>query len=533
MGINSKKLNVQNAIAFINKLHGPPRDLIAPSQIDWSKAPSFFPSVGNQPRIEMSLPFSAIHWKLNDDLDSLPPLHKLSLLLWMSYGCCGVRMDPSQSLLSASSVEKSKMSSGIFPRRAVPSGGACYPTDLYLSFGEHWNKILPNISKYIYQYAAHYHSLIAVMEKEEISDKYPWFISDEAQTIQIFFSANLSRTAFKYANFAYRLSAVDLGVVLGRVSYLFGASDLSLHFDYFDKAVNDALRLSSKTEGVYAILNISNFLNEKSVLKESSFMLKNAQACKKEVRSCTDLDLGEWSKFHCLVQSKSEIYKKAYETSVGAQGLGVAHKNETKKFALEELNRIVSKIMQRESKAEAYTGEALRPQLLMQCLHDALKALQKMSYISSADALPKLSLYCAILNVSQYSEGLYKFNADSGSLLLIEKRKIRNEMAGCLHLRTANIGLSSFVIHIAGLSDCLKNIRGIREYRIQQMLVGVAIDAITLCATEQNLSAHTYLGFNGDKLQKLYQHPTDERILGQICVGVSKIRSKINSSMVF
>jgi SagB-type dehydrogenase family enzyme len=256
---------IDEAIAFINKLHGVPEVFDKNYKIDWNVAPARFSYVGNKKRID--LPLLGDFYKKNNAFHKYSVIEQLSFFLWASCGCSKIRISPNQFIFPNNLTEaKEAKIFGFFPRRVIASGGASYPAEIYITFEGEWDNILHEASAYIFRYSPNFHSLIAHKKitrfNKNTTDEY----ENNQYRLNIFLCVNFHRTSFKYKSFAYRLSAVDLGCVLGRINRLAGRLffNTTFDFDFLGKKLDRKLGLNSSVEATYAIIR-SSILKKKIV----------------------------------------------------------------------------------------------------------------------------------------------------------------------------------------------------------------------------------------------------------------------------
>jgi hypothetical protein len=89
-----------------------------------------------------------------------------------------------------------------------------------------------------------------------------------------------------------------------------------------------------------------------------------------------------------------------------------------------------------------------------------------------------------------------------------------------MHIGNVNLRLAAFVTHVFGPRAAWSGEWGPRGYRTSQMVVGAAVDALTLAAARAGLSANPFLGFDTADVGRLYPGlDPDEIPLVQMAVG--------------
>jgi SagB-type dehydrogenase family enzyme len=240
-----------NLEAFLHDLHFDVDKVRPPDWIpDWSDAPLPYKLYRGLPTVPLpaSVPLTL---EAPPVVPATPDLTHIGHLLWYVYGI---------HRLSQTSLSLEAAASGTGPayvqRRFLPSGGALYPNELYVYLR------LPEVPWGIYHYDAAHHRLVLLREgrfdpylRRTLADR----IDVSACFATVFVSTVFWKGFFKYADFAYRLQAVDSGVAVGQVLEVarrFGYT-AGVCFQFLDRAVNHLLGLSDADESVYAVVPLS------------------------------------------------------------------------------------------------------------------------------------------------------------------------------------------------------------------------------------------------------------------------------------
>ncbi len=478
-------LTIDEAYELTQKLHGAPDTFRINTNLNWNLAPAFFSPKGNSTYITLSHTNNDIS-KVNINETGL--LDKLSILLWMGYGCQKIRVSLESDLKKANSGLRPKY----FPQRAVASGGAAYPNEIYINFNAD--------KQYIYRYSPNYHALIA--HNQSIN-------TDNQSDIKIYINVKFERTCFKYKTFAYRLSAVDTGAVLGRLIAILNALniDFDLDFDFNGYDTNELLKINDNLEGTYAILSI----------KHNSVTAINDVINQYNIKNDASLNTNAAQEQSCIPAEMIALHQRAHYCDTQEENK-IKTQTNLKKYRTYPLTDLFEASLNRASLANFFTGESSSKKVLIECIEHCVNLLKSVSHHCKGGSLPNLNFYCSVFNLSDLESGLYFYNQNQ--LILIDKDDHQLDITKSLHLSSANIALSSFIIHITGNIDWRGNSRGLKFYRILQMYAGIATEAISLAANMSGLSAHPYLGYNSNKIKKIYKIiPSDQEILCQICIG--------------
>ena len=183
--------------AFIRRLHlAPHRSLTSAETIDWTLAPKFLPQ--RLGATVIALPRALPPWAPAPDDRSVFALFGD----WLASSAMVHRV---QLGVGKTAADRPSPPSA---RRVLPSGGAAHPVDQYFRFGPRWADIATPLADHSWIYLPQFHALCAHRRTERLAGH----ATVEANVVTV-----MSRTAFKYRAFAYRLSAVDTGVAIGRL----------------------------------------------------------------------------------------------------------------------------------------------------------------------------------------------------------------------------------------------------------------------------------------------------------------------------
>lgn len=174
----------------------------------------------------------------------------LEHLLFYAVGCIHVRWLPKRSNQGSPEL----MMPGLNVGRAIASGGAMYPAEVYV-----YARALSGLANGLYHYNPARHELVELQRNVPdtsmcriLSLPTPAALGEVVIVITNYFWKNF----FKYADFSYRLGAMNIGVALGRLHRLgekeFG--DASVHFCFDDNPLNKLLGLQGQEESAYAVL---------------------------------------------------------------------------------------------------------------------------------------------------------------------------------------------------------------------------------------------------------------------------------------
>ncbi|WP_181774181.1 SagB family peptide dehydrogenase [Amycolatopsis pittospori] len=225
----------------------PPTDRV----VRWSDRPALFPSFTDgllRPLPESPPPAARPFGERGDGTRALD-LDTLAWLLRASYGPRGrrLRFDSAQSNAGFSRYPLANW------HRGAAGGGGLYPLRLYLVAGPK-GAVAPGVHHY--STAQHAFDQIRTGDRTEAiraAVRHP----DADRTDQfLVITLRFWNNAFKYANFAYQVGTLDVGVLLGTLGALADGIDVPLrHLLWFDdETINSVLGVDVEDESVLAVI---------------------------------------------------------------------------------------------------------------------------------------------------------------------------------------------------------------------------------------------------------------------------------------
>jgi SagB-type dehydrogenase family enzyme len=213
--------------------------------LDWSQQPLPFKDY------KLGLAFDLKPYLQADSLRSDPALSgwvRLSRLLFYSYGLTGI------------------IPTGGEPHyfRAAPSAGGLYPAEIYLI-----SRGTPMLPAGLYNYQARTHTLLNFWESDEVwSGLQTACLANPllAETaIALVVTGVMTRSAWRYADRAYRRVCLDSGHLLGNLSLAGSLTQFRPHLiaGFADRALTDLLYLNEAEEGAIAVLPLVDLQAQK------------------------------------------------------------------------------------------------------------------------------------------------------------------------------------------------------------------------------------------------------------------------------
>jgi nitroreductase len=347
------------------------------------------------------------------------------------------------------------------------------------------------------------------------------------------------KSFYKYGDFGYRLSAVDVGIVAARLHRCAVAEfgDASLHFDFIDEAVNAVLRLDSASESAYAAIVLGAHWGGSLYAPQPASGTDNRDVSPPAVRqrSRTIRRSRAFDEMHASVLAGGHGLppERAVTASLEEQGAVEPARLVPLSTALQGvLDDLPAAVFARTSNGELFTGAGVRAEILSTVLGEAARSIAHAHAAAGGGDLPRPVVRLIAQRVAGVPAGSYCYDDRTGQLILRRRGDLGLQLMACSNICNINLDLSAFTVHIADILDFRHSRRGNRTYRIQQMLVGAALDGIMLACSALGLGCHPMLGFNAAAVDSLYDlQDAPVGTLAQICVGVARLGYHLEGSI--
>lgn len=531
--------SIEDAFAFACRLRGDPARINDPGWRDEPSDPALPVKVydgGRRVRLDGAVP-----WWMPYRADPGDPVAGLGRLLFHAVGISRVRWHPGGAVLSSPQRPgwvSPERQLGV--RRPVPSGGAMYPTEVYVVTADRFG------GSAVYHYDAARHELTnlehpcaAVALRTALGLR----SSEALRAVTLVLTHRFCKNLHKYGNFAYRLGAVDVGVVLGRLascgSEWFGA--VEAHVDFGDAALEEMCGLDGREEGVYALLGIG--------FPESIPAAPPPPAGARVKPAPPALfDQGRPAR---VSREFAAMHAAAARTTASASVPSTASPSDTRGEAWgsgppDERGIPLSGVRNpfpvqgrallcRTSNGASFTGASLSADVLATVLHGTQTAVEALRAACPNRSLPVVELYCAVDRVYGIPPGWYRYAPGVHVLVPIGEEPPdppAMELQRALHAATVDVERSAFSLHVATAVDFRCDARGARAYRVQQLLVGTAIEAATRWSTIAGVGSHPLHGFDARRVDRLYglaHSPLG--IQAQVSIGVSRPAGTLEGSV--
>ncbi|MGG4440943.1 SagB family peptide dehydrogenase [Brevibacillus fortis] len=526
---------------FLYRLHfdtenARPSDL----EVDWEDAPLTYKMYRGLPVIPLpeEVPLSLADQRVSQGLS----LHQLGAWLWYSYGLIQI----SQGLLTTTLADAGSESflPHVTNRRPIPSGGALYPSELYVYLK------LSSIPPGLYHYDAAHHRLVQLREgnfdhflSRALGGSCPVNECFGVAFVSIYFWKNF----FKYDEFSYRLQGLDAGVLLGQMQEMakkFGVST-TVHYQFLDRAMNALLGLSAVQESVYAVVPLS-FQTEGSMQSPTQWIERGEE-------TASDLmgELSEQKHVHVMRSKRRRKYPALLQMNEAVMQESThsftrySDHLESKWTRLSDERILLPRLQKPSYDLAQFCWERFSPEMdfiRRKTDQDQVARIMEMtmsalSYGSDLGKDPevawgRLSLYVSIYQVEGMQDGAYAYEPVEHALYPIVCGDLRARLQDGMTMDNVNLYQVPLCFHVAGKRDHLINQLGFRGYRIQQMEAGIVVHRLLLAAFTCGMGGHPLLGFDVKNCDDLYNLETEEKTcLIQIPVGHYRARARFQGGL--
>jgi SagB-type dehydrogenase family enzyme len=422
-------------------------------------------------------------------------------------------------------------------RRFVPSGGALYPSELYVYLKTE------DLPSGVYHYDVAHHRLVLLREGD--FDSYLARALGNRCNLSkcfgtVFVSTMFWKNFFKYHNFAYRLQGLDAGVLIGQlleVAKRFGFVS-GVYFQFLDRAVNHLLGLSEQEESVYAVIPLSVdptftwFANENGGEGTPVFA---TEVC----RELTPVLHEHYVRSQRVVEYPILIKMNEaslLESTESFRQIGEKKNadNERQSMDLPPVKRLsydlASVCRKRFSPDMDFVLGRVSQTQLATLLSEATASFSYRNDLDGAQTMPtpRVSLYGCLYNVEGIPDGAYHYDSTAHALQPIRLGDHRFSLQEGMTLHNVNLFQVPLCLHVAGNQDHLTTVLGYRGYRIQQMEAGMFVQRLLLVASAIGMGGHPLLGFDVGSCDEIYKmHVEETTSLIQIPVGPYRPPSRL------
>lgn len=411
-------------------------------------------------------------------------------------------------------------------RRPIPSGGGIYPTEFYC---------IDRFCGRLFYFDPFQASLTYVKPIDE-KDILPCVDDRFHETLLngrflVFIVTNYWKTFFKYNNVAFRLASIDTGFCEGRLAREAAQTTKQV---FVTRSI-DRTRLS-------AVLNLFDIAERVSSLFVLNFSSSKTQSNNKKLKQ-THVDNAQFSDLSeemiDLLNSETGISYRTISGKVILPMVGHSYTVSTLDKSAKTCSDFVESrnslrlqhqiLNKRSSSARRFNGNSSTKHQL----NTILSAISKTAEDSLSLQNNAIRIFCTIFHVDDINPGLYEYA--NGSLVKIKESNSSSQLAieesSFQLLHNFDIGKSSFVTHIAGMTDWSSFRVGVRGYTEQQMDIGRCAESGETQATLSGLSSHTFMGFLASEADKYYRiYKSGFSCMIQTCYGNAESDSELEIS---
>jgi hypothetical protein len=388
-------------------------------------------------------------------------------------------------------------------RRALASGGAAYPADLYLRFGASWGAVSPLLPSHAWIYLPHHHALAAHSDAQPACD---------GEGVEATLVTVLSRTAFKYREFGYRLSAVDTGVAIGRL--MAAAQACGVQVEATPSAGDEGLALIEPEEQAAARL-VCAFGRPVAGQRHGAIGRVSLRTEAGRSTRLRAISSGQPAIFAALASSSGPALSSKVPPTVALTSREHIPLPAPVTPARTSLQAIVHA---RRSQAPGFTGVPAPLSALAACLGSADAALAGLRAFSGNSSV---RLACTAIAVANCDPIAGIFDRDAACIAVTARGPAADRLGRAMLLHAFDMRQCSFALHILADIERPWSSGGAGGYRRSQMAVGAMLDAAMLAAVGAGLSAHAFLGFSAPDVAPLYGLEPNGSVqpVAQLCVG--------------
>ncbi|WP_035299373.1 SagB family peptide dehydrogenase [Brevibacillus thermoruber] len=519
--------------SFLHNLHFDIDRLDPPDwEVDWNDAPLAYKLYRGLPVVPLS---AEVPLTLEGrEVPGTPALSDIGHFLWYAFGLAKV----CQWELVGDGAEQEGGVTHSF-RRFLPSGGALYPSELYLYLR------VKDLPAGIYHYDTAHHRLVLLREGD--FDSYVARALGNRCDVSacfgtVFVSTMFWKNFFKYHNFSYRLQGLDAGVLIGHlleVAKRFGFSS-GVYFQFLDRAVNHLLGLSEQDESVYAVIPLSvepgmtwfadrgrdEAITASELCRELRPVAHEHYVRSRRVRPYPMLvRMNEAS----LLESTRSFRQVEGETHENVKGRTVP---------LPQVNRLsydlAAACKKRHSPGIDFVLGRVSQEQLAALLREATASFAYRNDLDGgrANPEPRVSLYLCLHHVEGIPDGAYRYDSGAHALQMERPGDHRLSLQQAMTLDNVNLLQTPLCLHPAGGRDHLQTALGYRGYRIQQMEAGMLVQHVLLAASALGMAGHPLLGYDANMCDEIYGIASrGQTCLIQFPVGPYRPASRLEGSL--
>ncbi|HEX4704537.1 MAG TPA: hypothetical protein VH352_20590 [Pseudonocardiaceae bacterium] len=420
-----------------------------------------------------------------------PELDRLGGLLFHTFGVSRVRFDPRGGLPPTPDRPVPAHHGPRFvTRRPIPSGGAMYPTEAYV--------LLP-ARREVHHYDPYRHELVDLSRPCSGARLRAVLDVPALPSVVLVLANRFWKNFYKYGDFAFRLGAVDVGVALGRAVRLAAAEygHVDVHTEFADAELNGLLGVDGTGESAYAVVAFGPPASEPAEQAGDGLGRPTVLERSRLIKTSDLFDAMHAAS--CVRTTPQPIPEDQPAPDDGrvVELPAVAR--------VDLLDR--QKMLRRTSNGMLFNGEPASALELATVLRHTTDALAALRQVGGDPATADVELHCAVHRTAAIPSGWYRYRPGTHDLIAVGAGTVDDSarvLQNALFAESVNIELAAFTVHVTGWRDHRRRGRGTRGYREQQLVVGAAVEAVTLSAHAVGLGSHPVLGFDVNVVDPAY-----------------------------
>lgn len=517
--------------------------------VDWEDEPYRFKLYVNRPTIPLDPAIPLVFAEkmgeeerglsLQNSSGAQQALHLLSHLLSYSAGLLQMRQEvrfathpqtpPPRAAKGAPGMPVELRPSSLGHFRAVPSGGALYPWEIYLcAIGD------PGLPDGVYHYDPAHHCLNVLRTGSARGDLRASITAPiPSRGLVVFISAVYWKNYFKYAQSSVRLHALDAGILAGRLLDLSPTFGFEAHllFQLVDQPVTQLLGLNAEQEAIQVGLVLDRCRDSSQPLGASS-----AESATRELRvpapvaysvlersrqpkPCTvAAELNQWSALDTLLSSDHELPDVSCRWDERVRPLS--------SYPLPPLRRDevtlcgAQLLRSRRSGIDPYHAATADLKVLGR-ICAAATVSHPVDRSRKSGTVRHVVLGCVVNRVAGIPSGVYLYNADAHELSCLQRDDCEGSLQSCYHLLNVNLAAAAAVLFVFGdYEQCLVTY-GNRGYRLPNVEAGIAAERAEIAAIAAGYATHMLLGWSAKRVGDLFSlGGTNLTLLLGIAIGL-------------